>query len=499
MGATLPLRTRAGRGVAFLGARAAILRSFGFIRVAILARLLTPTDFGIFGLAVVLYAGLRIFSSFGINQYLIQKENLDLGLVRSAWSYNIIRGAVIGGVIVIIAPFYAGALGSPEVATVLPVVALAAVVASLANPGYTLAERRVDFGPIVVVNILAAFVETALVVALAIFLRSPLALAWGLVISMVSMVVLSFILFDSVGWPRVRVRDYRELFRVGKHLILSSAATFVGKQVDNLFAGAIIGTAALGVYVVSYRLASLPLEVMSTVVTRVAVPTLSRLQSKGKEMGRAFRDLADFQITAMVPIIVVLVVFAEPIVVLIYGEPWAAGAPVLRALLLVMLGSGLYQITEPYVLASGHFKVIARTKLLEMAIFLPCAFMGAWFWGLTGLALGAGAGYLASALIITSHLGELGAPRIRWAQQIGVTVLATIPSVLAGWATQALFAGARYVETLLVLGAFCVTYLLVLVLFRRALAWRFYELAKSILPGRADPSRLLGGSAECES
>lgn len=489
-----PLRTRASRGVAFLGARAIIVRSIGLVRVAVLARLLTPADFGVFGLAVVLYAGLRIFSSFGINRYLIQKEDLDPTLVRSAWSYDILRGIVVGILIVILAPFYASALDSPDVGAILPVIALAAVVAGFVNPGFTLAERRVEFGPIVLGNVLVASLETVLVISLAYLLRSAQALAWGLVISMVNVVVLSFVLFDFVGWPRASAKDFRELFGVGKHLMVSSVATFVGKQVDNLIAGAMLGTAALGVYVVSYRLASLPFEMMSTIINRVAIPTLSRLQSKGERLARAFQGLADMQICALVPVIVLLVIFAEPIVVLIYGEKWVAGAPVLQALVFVMLGSGLYQIIEPYMLARGHFRAIARTRILEIAVFLPCAFLGARFWGLSGLAVGAGIGYMTSALALTFSFRRVGGPKVNWARRVGAAALSTVPSVLAAWLVQTSFKGPRVIETVLILGVFGTTYLVVTLLFRRALTAQMLDLVRSIFPREPNSTRAVGSA-----
>ncbi len=476
---SLPLKTRASRGVAFLGARTIIVRAIGFVRVAVLARLLTPADFGIFGLAVVLYAGLRTFSEFGIYQYLIQKENLELTLVRSAWSYDIFRSAAVGCLIIVVAPIYASALDAPAVGAILPVVALAAIVAGFVNPAFTLAERQVRFGSIVVVNVIAACLETVLVIALAYTLRDAYALAWGLVISMVSLVVLSFVLFDFVGWPRLSIVEFRELFRVGKHLMFSSVSTFISKQIDNLIAGALIGAAALGVYVVSYRLASLPLEVMNTIVNRVAVPTLSRLQSEQERLARAYRDFVDVQLCAMVPAIVLLVVYARPIVVLIYGEKWVAAARVLQALVLVMVGSGIYQVAEPYVLARGNFRTIAKTKLLEIMVFLPCAYVGARFWGLPGLAVGAGVGYMSSALVLSYYVRKFGGPRVQWARQLGATLLSTVPSVLVAWLVQAWFEGPQPIETVLMLSAFGTTYLAVLVLFRRALAARLLGFARS--------------------
>jgi len=495
---SLSLKTRASRGVAFLGARTVMIRAIGFARVAVLARLLTPADFGIYGLAVVLYVGFRTLSAFGINQYLIQKEDLELTLVRSAWSYNIFRGAAVGCLIIVVAPLYASALDAPDVGAILPVVALAAIVAGFVNPAFTLAERQVQFGPIVVVNVIAACLETTLVIALAYFLRDAYALAWGLVISMVNLVVLSFVLFDFVGWPRLSIIDFKQLFRVGKHLMFSSGATFVSKQIDNLIAGALLGTAAVGVYVVSYRLAYLPLEVMSTIVNRVAIPTLSRLQSEQERLARAYRDLVDVQLCAMAPVIILLVVYAHPIVVLIYGEKWAAAARVLQALVLVMVGSGLYQLAEPYALARGHFKTIAKSKLLEIMVFLPCAFVGARFWGLPGLAIGAGFGYLSSALVLTYCVRKLGGPRVQWARQLGATLLSTVPSVLVAWAVQALFEGPQPIETVLMLIAFGITYVAVLVLFRRALAVRLLDFARSAFARRADAASPLS-TAESDS
>jgi PST family polysaccharide transporter len=212
-------------------------------------------------------------------------------------------------------------------------------------------------------------------------------------------------------------------------------------------------------------------------------------------MRRAYQDLVEMQICALTPVIVLLVLFAEPLVVLIYGEKWIAGARILQALVFVMLGSGLYQMNVPYMMAGGHFKLIARTKLLEMVVFLPCAYLGVRFWGLTGLAVGAGIGYLTSALVLTSFVPKVGGPRVRWARLVGTAALSTAPSMLVAGLVQVLFEGPQVVETLLILVTFGGTYLVVLMLFRRSLLTRILDLVLGGLPGRAEVASALRGRA----
>jgi O-antigen/teichoic acid export membrane protein len=194
----------------------------------------------------------------------------------------------------------------------------------------------------------------------------------------------------------------------------------------------------------------------------------------------------------MAPVVILLVVFAHPIVVLIYGEKWAAAAPILQALALVMVGSGLYQVAEPYALARGHFKTIAKSKLVEIMVFLPCAYFGARFWGLVGLAVGAGIGYMSSAVMLAYSVRKLGGPKVQWVRQLVATTLSTVPSVLVAWVVQALFEGPQPIETVLMLIAFGTTYLVVLVLFRRALASRILGFARSAFARQADTAGSLG-------
>jgi len=471
------VRVDASRGVAFLGMATVARRAIGFARLIVLVRLLAPDEFGLYALAMVLYGGIHQFTAFGTDRYLGQKERLDVGLVRSAWGFGILRGVVVGSLIWILAPLYAGALGAAEVRTLLTIAGFAAIVSTLSNPGRILAERELQFRRVAAFEIVGTLGEAVLLVVLAYWLRSAEALAWGLVGGMVAKATLSFVFFDPAGSPRIRKAQFRELVGVGSPLLVVSIATFITTQGDDLVAGALLGATATGIYVVTYRLASLPTKLLMSVINRASIPALSRLQSDHRALNRSFEGLVEVQLCALAPAVALLSIFPSEVIGLVYGDRWLEGVPVLRALALVMVGRGLSHVANPYLLATGRFSEISRSKVIELVFFGPAVYLGTRWAGLEGLALGVGFSYLVGAGLL---MARVRIPEFSWVRQMALATLSTVPAVLAGRTVGTLVEAPRLPETLLLLVVYLGVYFATLVMFRR---------------GAVDGVRRLGGDA----
>lgn len=473
------LQNRASRGALLLGGKTFLAYLIGIARLAILARLLSPEDFGLYGLAIVLYRGLKTFTEVGTRRYLIQKPDLEPALVRSAWGLDLLRALIVALAMWAAGVPYARIIQAPALIQILMIVGIAAAVRGLTNPGKTLSERDVHFGRIVATDLIQSVLGAAVIIALALQLRSATALAWGLVVESSLGVVLSFLFFPAVGAPRFHARDWRELFTVGRHFFVISVGTFITTQVDNLAAGTLLSVASAGLYIVAYRLASLPLEFFFRVSNRVAVPVLSRLHSNSRSLTERFRELVELQYAALMPMVVFLVAFPDIVILVLYGDQWQAAIPVLRALGVLMLARGSAHIAGPFLLATGRFREIARAKVSELAVFLAGTIAGALYWGLSGLALGAGVGYVVGALALVRYVRRSGEPGVNWVRVNLVSLASTLPALGLTALCRASLETSPWLELSILATVFGTVYLGTLWLARRALAERALGLIRA--------------------
>lgn len=392
------LRAKASRGVVALALKTFGKHGLGVIRLAVVARLLGPADFGLFAIATALLRGLEVVASLGPDQYLIQRKTVDPAFLGTAWVLRAALGVGICLLAVLAAPVYAAAAKQPEAAAVVAIVALRSFVRGFRSTGTLLAEREVRFGRLAVFEVTVSLVETVVVIALALWLRDVSALAWGLVATAAAEVALSYLLFRAPFRPSFHREVVRDVLSAGKHFFVISLGSFVMVQADNLIVGVLLGPTLLGFYVVAYRLCDVPIALTFQVTNRVALPVFSRVQDDPVRKREGFVVMADLQNAVLIPVTVCTVTLADVFVPALYGDGWEPAVSVTRALALVMLGRGFAHIVAPFLVANNHFAFASRSKVLEVVAFIVGVTVGASIFGNDGAALGAGLGYVVTAI-----------------------------------------------------------------------------------------------------
>ena len=267
------LGARASSGARLLVARTVVQTAFRLARMAILVRLLVPSEFGLFGIAMIAYEGLFVATNVGSRQFLIMRKDVDTDLVATVFSFDIARAFFIFLVLAISAPLYASAMGQPSAEPLMYWVAVAAAAHGIVSPGYYLAERNLKFKRLVAVDLGSALLEAIVVIVLAWLFRSAVALAIALTITAVVRGVASLFVFGF--WrPRIKRDALRDLLDVGSSLWTIAIFTLVMQQGDKLVIGKYLGKYELGIYVAAFQLSQAVLLSLMPIVGRVAFPLI---------------------------------------------------------------------------------------------------------------------------------------------------------------------------------------------------------------------------------
>ncbi|MGH9890759.1 MAG: lipopolysaccharide biosynthesis protein, partial [bacterium] len=305
------------------------LRGTGVVRNVVLARLLAPEDFGLFGIALVVLSLIDRFSDSGLHSALIQRDRDIAEYLDTAWTVQALRGTVAAVALALGGPLLAGFFGEPRAAPLIQVLGLSIFLRGFLNPGVLYFRRELEVNRQFMLRFGGAIVDLAVSIVAALVLRNAWALMIGLIAGLLTRVVVSFILHPFRPTLRLRFDQLRELSHYGRWLFLSNVLGFLIYKGDNLLVGKLIGAPALGIYMMAYMISEVITIEIGRTLTLVAFPAYSRLQGDLRRIRRAFCTVLELLWAVVAPIAVVVSILAEPITLFLLGPRWSQVASLL--------------------------------------------------------------------------------------------------------------------------------------------------------------------------
>lgn len=356
----------------------------------ILTRLLFPEAFGLMALVNVFMQGLQMFSDLGIGPSIIQsKRGDDPSFLNTAWTIQIIRGALLCVVGCLLAAPVAAFYGEPMLAQLLPVAALAAFIAGFQCTAIFTANRHLQLGRLTVVYFVAQVMGTLSMIIWAAYVPTVWALVGGNLFSSLTLVVLSFRLLPTHGHRIAFDRGaFRELFSFGCWIFLSTALLFLGSSFDRLALGQLVSLAELGLYGIALNLSRLPRDTVGMLADRVLFPLLSRARDDPARLRYAMRRLFQALAFGGIPLFCCASVGIHLFILLALDDRYAAAAPIASMLVLAMWGGFFEHVAASVALSNGRANRVAYLRGWRLVFQVIGILGGFHFGGLNGLLVG---------------------------------------------------------------------------------------------------------------
>jgi len=371
-------------------------RILQLLKVIILARLLSPAAFGLLGIALLAIAALRQFSKLGFDEALIQHEddNVDAYL-NTAWVMKIIRGFGIAVVAFLAAPYLAVFFSEPQAEPVIRVVGISPLVLGLQNPAAMYFQKNLNFHKEFVYQVGGRLVDFTVAVIIALVSGS----VWALVAGIVAMNFMKFIISYSIHDYRPNIKfDFaygKEMFGFGKWLLVSAILGFLYGQGDDVFVGWFFAASSLGVYQLAYRFSNAPATEITHVISRVAFPTLSKVQNDTEKLREGFHRAVQLSTTVAFPMAAGIAAVTPQFVPVVLGDQWRPAIPVMQVLAawggLRAFGANVGPIYK----STGRPDIEARIQALKVITIIIIIYPAAEWFGLAGVA---------SAIVISSSI-----------------------------------------------------------------------------------------------
>jgi O-antigen/teichoic acid export membrane protein len=373
--------------------------------MVLLARLLSPEEFGLAALALIVVGLAEMVVDLGLGPALVQREEITRRQIRVAFTSSALLGLAVTLVLVAAAPLSAVLLRNEAVPEVLRWQSLLFVFAGLGATARAVLERRLDFRGLFFVSFSSYVLGYAVVgVSLALLGFG----VWSLVFAALAQGVIgsgvALFLARHPMRPLLAREELRDLLDFGLGVILNRLVVYASYNGDNFVIGRWLGSAALGLYSRAFQLMLFPLSHLQSITWNVLFSAYSRLQHDRERAAAAY--LKGIQLTTLVvaPLMAGMLVAGPHLIVGLYGPQWAAAALPLQVLCAAGLLRAIYGMTGALTHAFGKVYAEFRRQALFAGLLVGASLLGS-RWGITGVAIGVAVS-VAFMYFAMAHLGR---------------------------------------------------------------------------------------------
>lgn len=379
------LKPLLARGAAWLTGSRLVFNALGFLSTLVLARLLTPADFGLVAIAMAVNAVLASLFTMSAASALVRIDRLTNDHLNTAWTFGVARGILISFGLAIASWPIATIYNDDRLFYVLLVIALATLIESLLNPSLVILQKRLLFWPDFLMSATQKAVSVAVAVAVAYTTGSYWALILGVLASKVTLLIVSYVIRPYR--PRLSLTEWREIWGFTGWMSASDVVQTLNFKLDQFFLGSFLGQATLGRYVVGDDLASLPVREATRPLSQLLYPAFSRMGGNLSEIRRTYLKSQQLIFAVAMPLGVGFSLVAVPAVQLFLGKQWAESAVVIQGLATIFALQTFSGPGPAVAMTLGATKSMFLRDTVNLILRVPVVLSGLFLGGLQGLVI----------------------------------------------------------------------------------------------------------------
>jgi O-antigen/teichoic acid export membrane protein len=389
------LKSRSVRGGIVTVAAQAMKFILRVVSTAILARLVTPEEFGLVAMTGIISGFVGLLASTGLGQATVQRDRITHAQISALFWVNCALGAVVAAIVVALAPGIAWFYGDARLAPISWVLAIPFLLGGASVQHGALLRRQMHFKALAGIE-LGSMVTG---IAVAIWMAVAGLGYWALVAKVVAEAGATLLgVWIVCGWrpglPR-RGSGVRSLLGFGADVLTFNVANYFTRNADNLLIGWRWGAAPLGIYEKAYSLLLLPIQQINSPISAVVIPALSRAQMNSRLFREIFLSTLELVTSVSVPMVFLSAALSEPLVRVWLGPTWLPVADLFEYLALAGLLSALGNVNGWLLISTGRTKRY-RSQALAIA---PCMLLAFWL-GLPHGAPGVAVAYSGLSLVL---------------------------------------------------------------------------------------------------
>jgi O-antigen/teichoic acid export membrane protein len=361
-----------------------ILRGLGLISTIVLARLLMPRDFGLIAMATVVIGFLEVLFSQGVDTALIQNVSAVRAHWDTAWTIRVVQGGAMAALLVILAPLASRYYGEPRMTTIMPILALGTLAASVENIGPVAYRKDLQFDRDFQFMVAKKLIQFVVVLCLALVWRDYRALMVGMVFGNVASTGLSYAVHPFR--PRWSLAKAPEIWGFSFRLAAINLAGYVNGNAEKLVIGGIAGAEKTGIYFVGDEIAEMPYAELVAPTSRVTVPGFAKIKYDPDRLKSAVLKVWGFVALFSIPASAGLVLVSDNLVTVVLGPRWADAAAVIQLCAVSGGFLALHSIFGNLLMVLGRLNTLACVAYANAILFGTLLFPAVGHYGILGAA-----------------------------------------------------------------------------------------------------------------
>jgi PST family polysaccharide transporter len=366
---------------------------------AVLARLLTPDDFGLIAMVAAVVGFATLFKDLGLSMATIQRETITHDQVSTLFWINVAVSAILALVVAAASPLVALLYGDDRLIPITIALGATFIFGGLTSQHTALLRRQMRFTALAAIEIIAFALAVVVAITVAYLYRTY----WALVAMTAAQALFTMLLAWMLsGWLPGKARfdsDVRSMLAFGGHLTGFNTLNYFTRNLDNVLIGAIFGAGPLGLYSRAYNLLMLPIRQINGPINGVVMPALSAIQRDDAAFRRYFITSLMVMTAASMPLVVFAMVQARPIVLVLLGDQWEGAVPIFLALGPAAF-MGAFNVAPGWLyMAKGRTKALFKYGMIAAPLTVLAFIIGS-NWGPVGVAWGFSVAFMACYLAI---------------------------------------------------------------------------------------------------
>ena len=380
-----------------------------FISGIILARMLTPYDYGCIGMLAIFMTLAEAFIDGGFGSALIQKKQPTQEDYSTIFYWNLGMAALMYAVLFVSAPAISRFYKIPLLCNVLRVQGLVLFIYAFNIVQRNQLRKKLNFKVLSIVTITTSIIA----LSITIFMAYKGFGVWALVAqNLITAAIPAIVFWFYIKWRPIRVfswKSFKDLFSFGFYMFLTHLLNNFSIKIQGLLIGKIYSPITMGYYSKAHNTESLASESVSSIMTQVTYPLYAEVQNNLQQLANMIRRLTMTIAYVTFPLLFILLLLAKPIFILLYSERWLASIPYFQVLCIGGMGASLSAINTQAIAAIGKSKVMFNWTLIKRAIGIGSIVVGLFLFGMKGLLAGVvfsnWFSYFVNICLVSKHVG----------------------------------------------------------------------------------------------
>ncbi|WDP90755.1 MAG: lipopolysaccharide biosynthesis protein [Desulfobacter sp.] len=353
----------------------------------ILARILSPEDYGINAMAYSLTGFAALFSNLGLSTATIQRSEINHKQVTNLFWINVAIGALITFIIAVFSPLVAKFYKTPEMLEVTLALSVIFFIGGLAVQHLALLNRQMDFYSITKIRVISLF--SGFVVAI---IAGYLSFGyWALVFNSITNVTVNTVACWIYckwrpGKPNFKT-EVRSMVKFGIDLVSFDVINYFSRNLDNILLGRYCGSSILGLYSKAYQLLMLPITNLRDPMARVVLPALSSLQNNPEQFTNYYLKYIGLLAFISMPLVAFMFVCSEQLIIFLLGNQWIGSSDLFKILAIAAFIQPVSSTTGILLVSLGNSKLYLKLGVLN-AVVISLSFILGLPWEAKGIAVG---------------------------------------------------------------------------------------------------------------